>query len=127
MSLRAACLSLTIITGCANFSAGCGVEGPREILVVAKGMTFILPSDPDTANPVIRLRRGEHVSLVLRNEAPGLLHNIEIPAWTVKSDRIRAGEETSVTFEVPSQQGPTEYRCAPHSEMMHGFVEVSAP
>ena len=29
-------------------------QGPRAIEIVARGMTFTLPSDPDTANPVIR-------------------------------------------------------------------------
>jgi hypothetical protein len=107
--------------------AGCtGVDGPREIVLVARGMTFTLPSDPDTPNPVIRVRPGEHITLTLRNEAPGLMHDFQIPAWAVKSNQIRGGESTSVSFGVPSEVGRYEYTCGPHSTMMQGFIEVTA-
>ena len=88
-------------------------------------MTFVLASDPDTPNPVIPLRAGERVKVVLRNEAPGLLHDFEIPAWDVRTERIRAGQTTDVVFTVPATLGRSEYRCRPHAELMKGFVEVS--
>lgn len=128
MTRRAAGLILLVFAGgCSGFSVGCGVEGPREIVVVAKGMTFTVPSDSDTSNPLIRLHAGERVTLTLRNEAPGLIHNIEIPAWNVKTDLIRAHETVSVTFDVPVTPGRVEYTCRPHSELMQGFVEVASP
>jgi plastocyanin len=116
-------LRRTVVIG-SLLLAGCSTEGPREVLVVARGMTFTLPSDPDTANPVIRVRSGERLRLTLRNEAPGLMHNFEIPAWDVKTDQIRGGSSTSVTLTVPGKQGRYEYKCAPHANLMHGFVEV---
>ena len=107
--------------------SGCAPSGPREIVVVARGMTFTLPSEPDTPNPVIRVKPGEQITITLRNEAPGLIHEFRIPSWNVKSDQIRGGASTSVAVTVPSNQGRYEYLCGPHSEMMHGFVEVTAP
>ena len=103
-----------------------GRTGPRDIVLVARGMTFVVEDDWDTPNPVIRVQPGEHIRLTLRNEAPGLLHDFRIAAWNVKTEQIRAGQSTSVAFTVPSQQGRYEYSCTPHAAMMHGFVEVSA-
>jgi plastocyanin len=112
-------LWLAALAGCARFD-----PAPREIVLVARGMTFVLASDPEAPNPVIPLRAGEHVRLVLRNEAPGLLHDFQIPAWKVRVDQIRAGQTSEVTFTVPSAAGRYQYLCRPHSEMMKGFVEV---
>jgi hypothetical protein len=97
----------------------------RPITLVARGMTFVLEESPETPNPVISLRVHERVRLVLRNEAPGLLHDIEIAALNVRLDQIRAGENTSVTFTVPDIPGRHEYRCRPHAEMMRGIVDVT--
>jgi plastocyanin len=97
---------------------------PREVLLVARGMTFILADQPEVPNPVIPMHAGERVRLVLKNEAPGLLHDVAIPAWKIETSQIRAGETTEVTFTVPNQPGRHGYRCRPHSEMMSGFVEV---
>ena len=106
----------------------CGCAPPadmREVVITARGMTFVMASNPDTPNPVIQFRAGERVRVVLRNEAPGLLHDFAIPAWSVQTDQIRAGESTEVTFTVPLAPGRSEYLCRPHAEMMNGHVEVT--
>jgi plastocyanin len=115
----------TLVIGFLLLGASCSPGAPREVLVVARGMTFTLPSDPDTVNPVIRVRPGERLRLTLRNEAPGLMHNFEIPAWDVKTDQIRGGSSTSVTLTVPGEQGRYQYICAPHANLMRGFIEVA--
>lgn len=117
--------SLTLLASVA-LSAACAMlsRTPREVTLVARGMTFVLADAPDTPNPVIQLRAGELVRLVLRNEAPGLLHNIQIPAWKIQVDQIRAGQRADVMFTVPSTVGRYQYLCRPHSELMKGFVEV---
>lgn len=97
----------------------------RDLVVIAKGMTFVVEGGPDDPNPVIRLRAGERVRLIFKNEAPGVLHDFYIPAWNVEVERMRAGERREVTFVVPETPGRFEYRCRPHSEMMSGFVEVT--
>ena len=105
---------------------GCGYSRPaRQVTLVARGMTFILEESPGDPNPVIALRAGERVRLVLKNDAPGLLHDVEIPALNVALDQIRAGQAADITFTVPDTPGRHEYRCRPHAEMMHGVVEVT--
>jgi plastocyanin len=111
---------VTVVLG-----AGCATASAREVTVVARGMSFIVEDVSTTSNPVIPLRAGERVRFVLRNEAPGLLHDFVIPAWDVTIDQIRAGESRDVTFVVPNTPGRFEYRCRPHAEMMTGFVEVT--
>jgi plastocyanin len=104
----------------------CGAEGPvREVTLVARGMTFVLEGAPDQPNPPLALRAGERVRLVLKNEAPGLLHDFEIPALNIHLDQIRAGESIDRTFTVPDNPGRHDYRCRPHAELMHGVVEVT--
>ena len=61
--------------------------------MIARGMTFVLADEPDAPNPVIAFRAGERVRLVLKNEAPGLLHDFQIPAWGVQVTQIRAGAD----------------------------------
>ena len=92
--------------------------------MIARGMTFVLADEPDIPNPVIVFKAGEHVRLVLKNEAPGLLHNFQIPAWIVQVNRFAPGRRADVTFTVPSEPGDIEYQCRPHAELMKGFVEV---
>jgi plastocyanin len=97
----------------------------REIVVVARGMSFMLENAPAAVNPDISLRAGERVRLVLKNEAPGLLHDIVIPELDVAIDQMRAGETRELTFTVPAKPGRYQYRCRPHAEMMHGVVDVA--
>ena len=97
----------------------------REIVVVARGMSFMFENAPDAVNPAISLRAGERVRLVLKNEAPGLLHDIVIPELDVEIEQMRAGETRELTFTVPAKPGRHEYRCRPHAEMMRGVVDVA--
>lgn len=103
----------------------CGRAAAREVTLVARGMTFVLPEQPDAANPVLRLRAGERVRLVLRNEAAGLIHDLAIPAWGVATDSIPAGQITATTFVVPAEGVAVEYQCRPHATMMTGRIDVS--
>jgi plastocyanin len=99
--------------------------GPtRDIVLVARGMTFVLEDAPDVPNPEIQLQAGERVRLVLKNEAPGLLHDVVIPDLGVEIEQMRAGESRELTFTVPAAPGRHAYRCRPHAEMMHGVVDV---
>jgi plastocyanin len=108
-------------------AAGCAPHDPREVVIVARGMTFTLPEEPDTPNPVIRVKAGERLTITLRNEAPGLIHDFRIPSWDIKSDQTRGGQSTSVALTVPADLGRYEYMCGPHSALMHGFIEVLEP
>ena len=88
-------------------------------------MTFVLEESPGNPNPALAFRAGERIRLVLKNDAPGLLHDVEIPAFRVALDQIRAGQSADVVFTVPDRPGRYEYRCRPHAELMHGVVEVT--
>ena len=116
-------LTMAVVSACA---AACAPHpGPtREIVLVARGMSFIQQGAEGTPNPVLTLRAGERVRLVLENQAPGLLHDFAIPAWDVEMAPLRAGEQRDVVFVVPDTPGQVDYHCRPHAGMMHGVVEV---
>jgi plastocyanin len=120
-------LGLAALIALIAVTAGCesAARPEREIVLVAVGMTFALEGQLDAENPVLSLRAGERIRVVLRNEAPGLLHDFAIPDWGVAIDEVRAGESGATTFTVPDTPGRFKYHCRPHSEMMRGVVEVT--
>ena len=89
-------------------------------------MTFVLADEPDAPNPVHSFHAaGERVRLVLKNEAPGLLHDVAIPAWDVAGDadpcwRERRGD----VYGANCSRTRTNICCRPHAEMMTGVIEV---
>jgi plastocyanin len=111
--------------GAAATSASCSHAAAREVTLVARGMTFALADRPDAANPVLRLRAGERVRLVLRNEAPGLVHDVAIPAWGVATEAVPGGQSTAITFVVPEEAEAVAYQCRPHAAMMTGRIDVT--
>ncbi len=87
-------------------------------------MTFYIDGDT-TANPTIRVKAGEQIRLVLRNEDPGMTHDLVVKDWKVATKTLaERGEQDSVVFRVPDRQGQTEYQCTPHSAMMRGRFHV---
>ena len=110
----------------AGLAAGCNTQGyTRDVIIVARGMSFIIEGQESAPNPLIKFQPGERVRIELRNEAPGLLHDFVIPAWGVEIEQLRAGESRDLVTTVPATPGRFEYHCRPHSEMMTGFVEVA--
>ena len=98
-------------------------KAPREIVLVARDMTFYLDGG-SAENPTLRLKPGEDVRLVLRNEEPGVVHDFAVSAWKVGTRRLQARERDTVTFCVPETPGHYEYLCNPHASMMRGIIEV---
>jgi heme/copper-type cytochrome/quinol oxidase subunit 2 len=86
----------------------------------------MVPSESRAPNPRITLAPGERVRVTLRSEAPGLIHDFQIPAWNVKTDQVRGGESTSVSFVAPATEQRVEYVSSHHAATMHGIVEVKA-
>jgi plastocyanin len=104
---------------------GCGQMPPaRDVTLVATGMAFVLPDEPNAVNPPLTFRPGERVRLILRNEAPGMRHDVAIPAWDVAVDPVGFGERAEVTFTVPADASRVDYHCRPHAAMMRGQVDV---
>ena len=118
--LRASC-ALSLL-----FALGCDNNRPRELSVVARGVTFMVPSDSRAPNPRITLAPGERVHVTLRSESPGLIHDFQIPAWNVKTEQVRGGESTSVLFVAPATEQRAQYISSPHAATMHGIIEVKA-
>jgi plastocyanin len=99
-------------------------EDVREIRLVARGMAFYLDADPATANPTVTLASGERVRFVLRNETPGINHDLIVAPLAVAISPLPAGETGIVDVEVPDRPGRYEYHCRPHAVMMKGVVEI---
>lgn len=96
----------------------------REITLVATNMAFYLESDPSTANPVIEVKAGETVRVVLRNRDRGMTHDFAVPVVEAGLDPINWNQDAEVTFNVPSKPGIYEYVCRPHLLMMKGTLRV---
>jgi plastocyanin len=97
---------------------------PRAIRLVVRDMAFHVEGE-EGRNPVLRLRAGERVRLVIRNEDPGMSHDFAIEPWKVATARVEGdGEEASVTFRVPDRRGSETYTCTPHSRMMRGTILI---
>ena len=119
-------LAAALVVGALAFGAialSARGPGPREIRIVARDMTFYLEGQTDP-NPTLRLRAGESVRLVLRNDDPGMTHDFTIPDWKAATRRIESGEQAIVTFRVPDAPSSQTYRCRPHSAIMRGTILV---
>ena len=99
-------------------------EEAREIALVARGMSFYLEADPATANPTITLTAGERVRFVLRNQTPGIEHDLAVDALGVALPPVHDGGLGVADLEVPARPGAYEYRCRPHAVMMKGTLVI---
>jgi plastocyanin len=102
-----------------------GSVEPREILVVARQMSFYV-GDGQTENPTIQVRPGERIRITLVNRDPGFDHDFAVPAWDVSTPVLRSDGRNSVVVQVPDTPGTTTYVCSRHSSMMKGTIEVIA-
>jgi plastocyanin len=96
----------------------------REVTLVAKGMTFYLEDDLGTPNPVIEMKAGERIRVVLRNQERGMTHDFAVPALDVALKPVSWNESQEVVLEAPNKSGIYEYVCRPHSLMMKGTLRV---
>lgn len=97
----------------------------REIVLVARGMSFYNPSSPGLANPVIRVAPGENIRFVLQNEDSGIRHDLAVPDWQARIGELKSGSIGSTMARVPLEPGQTTYVCALHGVMMKGTIEVT--
>ena len=119
-------LAAALVAGATIFGAialSARGSAPREIRVVVRDMNFYLDGRTEE-NPTLRLRAGEAVRLVLRNEDEGMTHDFAVPGWNAATKRIEAGEEAAVTFRAPDRASSQPYKCRPHSKMMQGTILV---
>jgi plastocyanin len=119
-------VAVVIVAGAIAFGAialSARGDGAREMRVVVRDMNFYVDGQSD-ANPTLRLRAGETVRLILRNEDEGMKHDFAIPAWNTATKKIESGDEAAVTFRVPDDAASPSYTCRPHSAMMRGTILV---
>ena len=96
----------------------------REITLVARNMAFYADGDFEHPNPVIAVRAGERVRVVMRNDERGMTHDFALPAADARMDLLDWNEQGEVTFEAPATPGIYEYACTPHRLMMKGTLKV---
>ncbi len=98
----------------------------REITMVAKNMVFNVPSleSSGEANPTITLKRGQKVTIILRNDDAGMLHDLLIEGLDVRLEAVSFGETTRLTFTVPREPGKYVYLCSFHPTRMRGVFIV---
>ena len=90
----------------------------RTLVVTAKNMVY--------DQPEIRVAPGEWVRLVLRNEDPGMKHDLVIGGLDVRTTLIKTGERTEVIFQAPAL-GSFTFRCSMHPVTMRGILIVNTP
>lgn len=93
----------------------------HEIRLVVRDMSYYVDGSPEP-NPTLQVRRGERVSLRLRNEDPGMIHDFAVAAWNVGTPPLAAGEEARLDFAVPDHAGAAAYACTPHGQIMRGTM-----
>jgi plastocyanin len=122
--MAGAALIVTALLPILASSRATGTPSPREIRIVVRDMTFYVEGQ-DEPNPTLRLRAGEQIRLVLRNEDPGMSHDFAVGSWRVMTPLVTArGAEAVVVFRVPQRRGSYTYSCTPHATIMRGTIQV---
>jgi plastocyanin len=96
----------------------------RQVTVVAKGMAFYLEDDFGTPNPIIEVKAGERVRVVLKNQDRGLTHDFAVPVVSAVTKALTWNQTGKVAFTAPKTPGTYEYFCQPHKLMMKGTIRV---
>jgi plastocyanin len=98
----------------------------REITIVAKDMTFLLtaPTSTAQANPTITVKARQKITMVLRNDDPGMQHDLVIQGQEIRTLVISYGETTRLTFTAPREPGTYVYMCSSHPISMRGTFLV---
>ena len=98
----------------------------REITIVAKNMVFSVPSleTSGEVNPTITVKRGQRVTITLRNDDAGMRHDLVIEGLDVRLEVVSCGETTRLTFTVPREPGEYVYLCSFHPRRMRGVFIV---
>ena len=102
---------------------GLSREADREVRLVAIDKTFYVEGQ-STPNPTLKLRAGERVRLVVRNQDEGMRHDLKIREWNIAVPPINGKGESAVTFRVPESRRGASYACTPHAASMFGSIEV---
>ena len=123
--LSAIMIVLIGVTGAILPSVAAGEAG-REITIVARNMVFVIesPESSGQANPTITVQTGQKITIVFRNDDPGMEHDLVIQGLHVQVEVVSCGETTRVTFTAPREPGRYVYLCSFHPRSMRGVFIV---
>lgn len=101
-------------------------ELPREIVIVAEDMSFTVSSQnlEGIKNPTLNFNRGEKISILFRNNDPGIRHDLIIEGLGIKTSILSYGETERITLTVPDNVGTKSYYCTYHKLMMKGLIVI---
>jgi hypothetical protein len=102
---------------------GLSREHDRVVRLVVIDRAFYLEGQ-SVPNPTLKMRAGERIRLVLRNEDDGMQHDVTIREWNLAVPPIKGKGERALSFRVPDSRGVVSYACTPHSSSMLGSIEV---
>src|SRR4029450_663641 len=71
---------------------------PRDVHMVVRNMTYYLAGGAE-AKPTLRLRPGEKVRIVLRNEDAGMKHDFVVPDWAAATGLVAGKREAGVVIQ----------------------------
>lgn len=125
VSVKAVAAFVVLMVAIAGLLPVASKATTREVVLVAKDMAFYVETDPKTPNPVIEVKAGETIRVVLRNRDRGMTHDFAVPAVRAAMDELDWNEEDDLTFEAPDEPGSYEYVCRPHLLMMKGTLRVT--
>ncbi|MPY90106.1 MAG: hypothetical protein GEU99_19555 [Luteitalea sp.] len=120
LSLTFLLATMALVALAANVRGG----SARDLTLVARGIAFYADGRPE-ANPTLRVKAGEQVRFLFRNQDRGMAHDFAVSAWRLTQAFPREpGETSSVVVRVPDRPGSYPYVCTPHAAVMRGTIEV---
>mgnify|MGYP001378920361 CR=1 FL=1 len=101
-------------------------EPQREVVIVAEDMSFTVSSQnmEGIKNPTLNFNSGEKISILFRNNDPGIRHDLVIGDLGIKTSILSYGEFERITFRVPENMGTKSYYCTFHKLMMEGIIVI---
>ena len=90
----------------------------RTVVLTAMDMKF------NISNPTVVIAPGEVIRIVMRNEDPGMKHDLVIPQLGLRTPVLEPGEEAVLEFRAP-RTGSLEYLCSFHPISMRGFLSIA--
>ncbi len=101
-------------------------ELPREVVIVAEDMSFTVSTQnlEGIKNPTLNFIRGEKISILFRNNDPGIRHDMIIEGLGIKTSILSYGESERIVLTVPDNVGTRSYYCTFHKLMMNGLIVI---
>ncbi len=106
------------------FSAALATGCQREPVVVLELVADDLVFRGD--NPDISARAGSRVTLLFRNEADGVIHQLAIPGLDLETEILQPGDSAELRFKAPKESTVLTYSCELHA-LMKGRIVIDDP